>query len=265
MPSQGGGKGEMQVAMVSHDLRAPIQTIILGLEMLRRHGHRSMEDQVVQRLYGVAMRMAALVDRMLEEAALELTAPIAVQRTIVDLEDLCRKTIEELRMGHPDREIRLVAAKGIRGRWDGLRLVELLSNLVENALEHGDAGAPVDVQVRKRTGAAQINVLNRGPTIPRELSATIFEPFRQLSLGPRHSGVGLGLYIVAQIVSSHGGTVGVRSAHSRTKFTVTLPTHAPQETTAYPADGGPRGQRNSRPSRSSCRTESRTAGSQEAS
>src|SRR5256885_10888865 len=154
MPSQGVGKGKMQVAIVSHDLRAPLQVIILGLEMLRRHGHGSMDDQVVQRLYGVARRMAALVDRMLEGAALELGAPIAVQRTAVDLEDLCRKTIEELRISHPGRKIRLVAAKGIRGLWDSLRLVELLSDLLENALEHGDASAPVDVQVRKRSGAA---------------------------------------------------------------------------------------------------------------
>jgi signal transduction histidine kinase len=217
----------MQVAMVSHDLRAPLQVIILGLEMLRRPGHGTMEDHIVQRLHEVATRMADLVDRMLEASVLELRAPIAVQRTLVNLEDLCRKTVEELRIGHPDREIRFMAASGVRGWWDRLRLVELLSNLVENALEHGDAGAPVDVHVRKRTGTAQIDVVNRGPTIPRELSAAMFEPFRRLPSTVPRSGVGLGLYIVAQIVSSHGGTVDVRSSHSRTKFTVTLPTHAP--------------------------------------
>jgi signal transduction histidine kinase len=59
------------------------------------------------------------------------------------------------------------------------------------------------------------------------LSAAIFEPFRRLPSAGSRNGVGLGLYIVAQIVESHGGTVDVRSAHSRTKFTVTLPTHAP--------------------------------------
>jgi signal transduction histidine kinase len=223
MLSQADGNRDLQVAMVSHDLRGPINAIVLGVEMLRRRRLGTAEDLIVHRIHRAAKRMAALIDRVLDRATLQLGAPVALERGPVNLEELCRETLEEFRMGHPGRELRLTAEEGISGRWDRLRLIELLSNLVGNALEHGDPSAPIVVHARRRGNAAQIEVVNQGPTIPRELWGAIFEPFRRAPATSRGNGVGLGLYIVAQIAAAHGGSIEVSSLRSTTRFTVTFP------------------------------------------
>jgi signal transduction histidine kinase len=213
---------ELRVAIVSHDLRAPIHAILLGAELLRRRGIGTTQRQIAQRIYNVATRMANLVDRILDATALQLGARMVLQREPVDLEELCRETVEECRMGNPGRVIRLAAEKGTRGFWDRLRLAELLSNLLANALEHGDPGTVVLVHARRRAHVAQIEVVNQGLAIPRELAKAIFKPFRRAP-GRRSLGLGLGLYIVSQITAAHGGSVEVSSARRTTRFTVTLP------------------------------------------
>jgi signal transduction histidine kinase len=223
MLSEPDGNGELQVAMVSHDLRGPINAIVLGAEMLRRRRLGTAEDIIVQRIHRVAKRMASLVDRVLDQATLQLGASVVLERGPVDLEEVCRETLEEFRMSHPGRELRLAAEEGIRGSWDRIRLAELVSNLVGNALDHGDPSGPVLVHARRRERAAQIEVVNQGPTIPRELWRAIFEPFRRAEGIARGSGVGLGLYIVAQIAAAHGGRVEVSSLQRTTRFTVTVP------------------------------------------
>jgi len=223
MISQPGGNGELQVAMVSHDLRAPINAIVLGIEMLRRRRLGTAEDLIVQRIQRAAKRMASLVDRVLDRASFQLGGPVVLERGPVDLDELCRETLEEFRMSHPGRELRLAAEEGLRGSWDRLWLIELLSNLVGNALDHGDPSAPVLVHARRRENAAQIEVVNQGPTIPREMWRAIFEPFRRAPATARGTGVGLGLYMVAQIAAAHGGSVAVSSLRRTTRFTVTFP------------------------------------------
>jgi signal transduction histidine kinase len=217
-----GRKEELRVAIVSHDLRAPIHAILLGAELLRRRGVGTHEGMIAQRIYNVASRMANLVDRILDAAALQLGARMVLRREAVDLGELCHETVEEFRMGNPGRQIRVAAEKGIRGFWDRLRIAELLSNLVANALQHGDGGSVVVVHGRRRGNDAQIEVINQGPTIPREEMKRLFKPFRRTP-GPRALGVGLGLYIVTEIAAAHGGTVEVGSARRTTRFTVTLP------------------------------------------
>ena len=177
---------------------------------------------IAYRIYKAASRMASLVDRILDAAALQLGARMVLHREAVDLGELCRETAEEFRMGNPGRQIRVTAERGVRGFWDRLRLAELLSNLVANALQHGDPGTDVLVHARKRSHAAQIEVMNQGPTIPRERMKAIFKPFGSPP-GPRSLGIGLGLYIVGEIAAAHGGTVEVSSARRTTRFTITLP------------------------------------------
>jgi signal transduction histidine kinase len=214
---------DMRVAMVSHELRGPIHVIMIGLEILRRSGLSSTERAVVQRIYNAATRMSALAEQFLGDVAYETRAPIPLERQDVNLADLCDEGLDECRMGHPGREIKLTADRGIRGSWDRLQLIELVSNLIQNALLHGDPSAPVSVDVRKTPTAAQIEVANQGPEIPSELLPTIFEPFRRGGCGSGGTGVGLGLYIVARIVEAHFGTVEVGCERGTTRFTVTLP------------------------------------------
>jgi len=226
MPSTITQFGELQVAMVSHDLRGPLHAIVLGLEILRNRPLGPPEDLVVQRMYKAARRMTVLVERILVDSAVPPGGAITLQRGLVRLDELCNDMLEELRIGHPAREITLAAEDGICGVWDRVWLVELLSNLVENALEHGDPCSSVSVRIRSAEDRAVIEVSNHGPDIPPELLSEIFEPFRRASIS-RNGGVGLGLFMVAQIAAAHGGSVEVSSACGTTVFRVTLPLRLP--------------------------------------
>jgi signal transduction histidine kinase len=225
MLSQPATTGEWQVAMVSHDLRAPITAILLGLDVLRKRRLGKAEDLIVNRVYQAAKRMSALVDRGLDSALVQLGVPLVLRRERVNMEDLCRESLEEFRLGHPDREFGLAAEQGIVGNWDRMRVTELLSNLLANAFAYGDPAAPIMVHVRRKGNAALLEVVNRGPTIPPELLQPIFEPFRRAPTAGGN-GVGLGLYIVAQIAGAHGGSVDVTSDGGTTRFQVKLPTAA---------------------------------------
>jgi len=213
---------EMDMAIVTHDLRVPLQVVVLGLEILRRHPLGSAESELVQRIYGATKRMGSLIDRVLDYASLQ-RGPSVLHRQPVDLERLCRETVEELRIAYPGKEFRVLAERAVSGSWDRLRLVELVSNLLVNAIKHGDASAPVVIEVRRKGGVAQLAVANRGPAIPPELMHIIFEPFYRGPSAAVHRGAGLGLYIAARIVAAHGGTIAVSSGRKRTRFTVTLP------------------------------------------
>jgi signal transduction histidine kinase len=113
------------------------------------------------------------------------------------------------------------------GEWDAARLAQVVSNLVDNALTHGDRDEPVRVSVDAEEAGVRLKVMNRGPVVPPELMPELFEPFRRGVVTDRASrsrGLGLGLYIVKAIVAAHGGTIDVHSTiRDGTMFSVRLP------------------------------------------
>jgi signal transduction histidine kinase len=140
-----------------------------------------------------------------------------------DLVPLVRRAVAELAAVHPAREIRLAAPDAVPVAADPDRLGQVLSNLVGNALQHSPPDARVSVEVDEIAGAVEIDVHNEGPPIRAELLGEIFEPFRRGGAGEGGS-LGLGLFIVREVVRAHGGEVTVRStAGSGTTFTVRLP------------------------------------------
>jgi signal transduction histidine kinase len=127
-------------------------------------------------------------------------------------------------MGSPDRRIELEVLGDAHGTWDPGRMAQVISNLVSNAVAHGAPYAPVTVQI-DATGDdhVDLSVHNEGPPIPPELLPVLFEPFRRGTGDKSPRGLGLGLYIVRQLVEAHGGTVDVRStAPEGTTFTIEL-------------------------------------------
>ena len=113
----------------------------------------------------------------------------------------------------------------MRGDWDPERLAQLLQNLVGNAVEHGHADAPVQVEVRDHGGAVEVEVHNEGLPISPEVLPSIFDPFIQGEpAGRRMKGVRLGLFVARMITEAHGGSLRVRSESGRgTSFIATLP------------------------------------------
>ena len=115
------------------------------------------------------------------------------------------------------------------GEWDGDRLAQVVTNLVTNALAYSPAGTPVRVETRGEDGTVLLRVHNTGKPIPPELLPRLFEPMTRGRAGgdAASRSIGLGLFIVANIVHAHGGTIEVRSEASEgTTFTVRLPRHA---------------------------------------
>src|SRR5262249_17831988 len=145
--------------------------------------------------------------------------------TPVDLHALCRHAIDEAAGAHPSIAISLDVSGDAWGTWDEDRLAQVLSNLLGNAITHRDGG-PISVRVSDAGANVAITVHNQGPPIPADVLPFIFDPFRQ---GEKHgkklaTSVGLGLYIVQQIILAHGGQVEVRSPDGDgTTFVVQLP------------------------------------------
>jgi signal transduction histidine kinase len=130
----------------------------------------------------------------------------------------------EMEAAHPERRLELHAEGDFTGRWDAPRLEQVMSNLLGNALRHGSSEGPVMVSLKNQESRVVLCVHNAGH-IPPELLPHVFEPFQShRDSRARSGGLGLGLYIVQQIVLAHGGRVDVQSTPSTgTTFHVALP------------------------------------------
>jgi len=141
-----------------------------------------------------------------------------------DLDALSRNVVSELRVAFPGRELVVVSDGDANGHWDHDRLAQVLSNLVGNAIQHGDTGAPIIVRI-DGTDAATVglHVHNRGTIAPQHLPS-LFDPFRRAAAKGSSPGLGLGLYITKLIATAHGGDVSVTSDDEKgTTFSVSLP------------------------------------------
>jgi signal transduction histidine kinase len=109
--------------------------------------------------------------------------------------------------------------------YDGPRIAQLVSNLLANALTHGDPAGPVWVLARSDDDGFELSVANLGAPIPPETQASLFQPFSRASARPGQQGLGLGLYIAAEIARAHGGSLEVASSAEITRFTFRMPVH----------------------------------------
>ena len=208
------------VGIVSHDLRNPLTAIVTSAHLLLRYGELpERQARVVARIASSADRMARMIDDLLDFARSKLGGEFPIHRRRIDLRQICEQTVEELEFAYT-RQVKLEANGDLWGDWDPDRIAQVISNLVGNAVQHSDG----DVKVTLR-GEADVVVLethNGGPPIPHEVLSHIFEPGRRGDA--RSGGLGLGLFIVQQIVLAHGGSIEVTSNDGDgTKFTVALP------------------------------------------
>jgi signal transduction histidine kinase len=157
---------------------------------------------------------------------------LPIVRTHLDIGDACREVVSEVEALHPDRTIEFQRDGELTGNWDGVRIAQMVANLVANAAQHGDPGAPIRVSIRDEGDAIAIQVHNHGASIPPQTRQTLFEPLKQTprSGTDRHkgsSGLGLGLYIAKEIALAHGGSIEIESTvQEGTSFVVRLPKRA---------------------------------------
>lgn len=218
---------EKFTAMLGHDLRNPLNAITTAAQLLERRATVPEIARPAKRIVFSVERMSRMIGQLLDLARVRVTG-LQLNRRELDLAELCQLVLDELRQGKPGSQIELGTVGSLHGRWDGDRLAQVISNLAGNALEHGEPGAPVRVQLDGRDpDRVALQVENRG-AIDDDVLPTLFDPFR----GARHRrentrGLGLGLYISKEIVTAHGGTIEVRSsAEGGTRFAIELPRSA---------------------------------------
>lgn len=218
------GMSDLFIGVLGHDLRNPLQAVRTGVDLaLKRGGELDPAVRgALERVRRSSERMNRLIQQLLDFARARLGSGIPVVPSPADLGQLVRLAVGEFDEG--ETPIELVAPDSLPGTWDSDRLLQVLSNLLGNALQHGEAGEAVRVCVDSAPEQVTIEVINAG-VIPSELLENLFDPFRRLRATGKER-VGLGLYIVDQIVRGHGGTVRVTSdSRSGTTVRLELPRH----------------------------------------
>lgn len=216
---------EELMAVVGHDLRNPLNVVLMTAGVLEGTAEDPATVKAAQRLRTSGQRMQQIIEELFDLSRARLGGGIPVDRRRVDLVALARKITSEIVTANPNRVIELRhGADEIFGDWDGGRIEQVLSNLVGNAVRHGTASEPVVIALEATEAEVAVRVQNGG-YIPPDLVPRLFDPFHSRSeRRARTEGLGLGLYIVQQIVVSHGGRVEVTSSEvTGTTFTICLP------------------------------------------
>ncbi|MFC0399783.1 hybrid sensor histidine kinase/response regulator [Paraburkholderia rhizosphaerae] len=219
---------EMLMAVLGHDLRTPLGTVLASAEYLARNAADEQAGTVANRIRNSALRMSRMVHQLLNLARLQGgRLPLAPRPT--DLAALCRSVVEEFATQEGVERIALDARGDCSGDWDTDLLWQAISNLISNALHHGtpDGGIAVDID---GSDAARITLkITNGGAIPPAVMPHLFEAFgtttdrRRPGDRPRE-GLGLGLHIVRTIVHMHGGKVhGTSDGEHSTVFSIELP------------------------------------------
>ncbi|MCU1281565.1 MAG: multi-sensor signal transduction histidine kinase [bacterium] len=223
---------ERMMGILGHDLRNPVSAVLGLCGLLRLQGGLSDGPlEHVTLMERSARRMNEMIDTLLDFTRLRFHGSLPIVREEIDLDELVRDVVAELRAAHRHREIELSGGCNLRGWCDRGRIAQLVTNLAANALSHGAHESAVRVSLAEQGEAVLLSVSNRGPTIPPEFVERLFEPFKQgAGSSDKQRGLGLGLFIVREIVRAHGGTIAVRSLDDITTFVVTLPRNAPPAT-----------------------------------
>ncbi len=230
---------ELFLAVLGHDVRSPLSTIRLSTDVLVRPTLPDrMRIEVAMRVRRSLETIGRLTTDLLEYAGSRLGRGMPVQLTKADLRPVCEEAVDAARSSHPEREFMWQQEGDLTVACDVARIQQLLANLLNNAVQHGDRGQPVRLQADETGDAVVLTVTNFGTPIPASAFETIFEPLVQLprsdalghdpSPGERYerhsSSLGLGLFVVREIVRGHQGTIRVASsAEAGTVFTVELP------------------------------------------
>ena len=216
------------LAILGHDLRAPLQAVSMSTELLmRKVGLDDAALSYIARIKGGTRHMGAMVRDLLEFVRSRLGTTLPIQRKTMEMGSACREAIEEACAGQPDCNPTFTTEGDTHGEWDRARIAQLLQNLIGNALQHGSNSHEISVKVSGDKDSVTLVVHNIGEPIAEDSIGTIFDPLvRSASeeLGQPSTSLGLGLFIVKEVVNAHQGSITVTSNRDDgTTFTVILP------------------------------------------
>jgi signal transduction histidine kinase len=214
------------VGILSHDLRNPLGAIKTGTAMLAvPEDNPERRGRVTARMMSSCQRMERLIGDLLDLTRTKLGGTIPLHRRDVDLQKICEDVVTECQAAHPGAVLKFEPSGNLAGQWDADRMTQVVSNLLGNAIQHGD-GTPVTLVAKEQDEAITLAVHNGGKPIPPEAMQSIFEPLVRGSDDGAFEGrsIGLGLFIARAAVAAHGGEIeATSSAASGTTFSVALP------------------------------------------
>lgn len=217
------------LGILGHDLRSPLTAILVSSEMLIQEPYS--EDRTRRKSLGIhtsAVRASRIVEDLLDFTRSQTSGGIPVHLQQTNVAAICRDLVDETRAANPARQVQFDSAEEVIGSVDAERVGQILSNLIGNALKHGTHTTPIQVIVKQIEDQAMIEVHNEGKPIPPDVLPFIFN---FMTSHPQHAekesgraGLGLGLFIVNEIVAAHKGKIEIKStAKDGTSFCVKLP------------------------------------------
>ena len=229
---------QMFLAILGHDLRNPLNCIRMATQLVTKEDPGSVE--AISMIETSTDAIIRLVNDLIDFSLGAMGGAMLLKRGPVNMEELCREVVAAYRTTHPGRTLRFHSDSDVTGVWDAARIRQVVSNLLGNALQHGSPQGPIDLSLAvegstPETSTVVMRVHNEGKPIPPEVLPTIFNPLvryatRESTAQRSMGSIGLGLYIVREIVVAKGGTVEVAStAEEGTTFTVRIPRFLPVE------------------------------------
>jgi signal transduction histidine kinase len=219
------------LAAAAHDLKTPLAALFLQVQGLIAHPERSTGERLAGRLKAMdrqVRHMTELVNRLLDLARIS-NGQLRLTPERADLAEIARDVAQrfEAELEWARCRLTLRADAPVEGLWDRLHLEQVLGNLLSNALKYG-AGAPIEIEVIADGPRARVVVRDHGIGIAPEAQARIFERFTRATESHSYKGLGLGLWIVRQLVEASAGTITVESQRGAgATFTVDLPRGLP--------------------------------------
>jgi signal transduction histidine kinase len=226
---------DMFLAILGHDLRAPLASISLSGELLTMPGVSA--DRVAamgKQVQRSAATMSAMVNDLLGYSRTQLGSKIPIKAHLVDLAEVCNAAIDDVSAMYPGAKFNLEKAGNLTANLDDARLHQVFCNLLINAAHYGTKEHPITIVAKEESDTLVVQVNNRGPAIPAQSLQNIFNPLVQLSNahsvdGRPATSLGLGLFIAREITEAHGGAIEVESSETDgTTFKVRLPKKAAQ-------------------------------------
>ncbi|MBF5045471.1 PAS domain S-box protein [Aggregicoccus sp. 17bor-14] len=216
---------KLLAAIVSHDLQNPLNAVQMAARRLRAQSPDEAVQTTAARISSASERASRIVSDLLDLSQAQLGSGIPVTRARGDLYTTAARVMDEHRGTFPERELILRREGDTVGHFDAARMMQVLANLLKNALTYGTPGSAVEVCVRGGPDELCVSVHNPGAPIPAQLLPHLFKAFRRgAEEKPEAKSLGLGLYIVERIAAAHGGRVAVHStAQEGTTFEVHLP------------------------------------------
>lgn len=214
---------EQFIAVLGHDLRNPLAAIASGIRLLHKEAPSQKAAEIARMMQASVGRMSALIGDVLDFARGRLGGGFTVNIEEENIVAVLTHVAGELSSEYPEREIDMQIAIAGPIHADRARIGQLFSNLLGNAIVHGTSDKPITVRATTENGVFELSVSNAGAEIPPLALAQLFKPFVRGQAVPNQQGLGLGLYIAAEIAKTHNGRIEAQSSPEETRFTFRMP------------------------------------------